>query len=142
MKTETKGIIAMKEIFITIEQNIVTAEAGIQETIPNKNKENLHQKRSRLTLEGMFQTRKENTKCKEPITIYKEVTTETQTRKDYKGLMNGLEMSQYLKNSGSNETLIKELVAINTNYTDNNSNNRVLVTDTQEDTFSGDDPSH
>ena len=36
MKTETKGIIAMKEIFITIEQNIVIAEAGIQETIPTK----------------------------------------------------------------------------------------------------------
>ena len=116
MKTETKGIIAMKEIFITIEQNIVIAEAGIQETIPNKNKENLHQKRFQLTLEGMFQTRKEKTKCKEPITTYIEVRTETQTRKDYKGLMNGLEMSQYSKNSGSTKTLIKELVTINKLY--------------------------
>ena len=64
----------------------------------------------------MFQTRKENTKCKEPITTYIEVRTETQTRKDYKGLMNGLEMSQYSKNSGSTKTLIKELVTINKLY--------------------------
>ena len=36
MMTETKIIITMKENFMTIEQNIVIAEAGIQETIPQQ----------------------------------------------------------------------------------------------------------
>ena len=37
--------------------------------------------------------------------------------------------------SDSTETLINHLVAIDTNYFDNNSNNTVLVADTQENPF-------
>ena len=46
------------------------------------------------------------------------------------------------KTSSSTETLIKELVAIDNNHFDNNSDNTVLVANTQEDHFSGNGPSH
>ena len=65
----------MKEIFIIIERNLVIAEAGIRETTIMES--TIEQDTTNLTIEGTFQTRIENTSCKEPITTYAEVTTKT-----------------------------------------------------------------